>query len=66
MWKTALPSAIPAELPRDVRLQIVSTCPEIPEGGDWLHEIKYDGHRLVAMTPDDLGIGEAVGSYGRL
>jgi hypothetical protein len=41
MWKTALPSAIPADLPRDVRLQIVSTCPEIPDGEGWLHEIKH-------------------------
>src|SRR4051794_14728507 len=49
------PSAVPADLPRDVRLQVVSTCPEIPDGDDWLHEIKHDGHRLVAIiTPDRL------------
>jgi ATP-dependent DNA ligase len=53
MWKTALPSAIPADLPRDVRLQIVSTCPEIPDRGEWLHEIKHDGHRLVAIVGPD-------------
>ena len=42
-------------MPRDVRLQIVSTCPEIPAGDGWLHEIKHDGHRLVAIvTPDNL------------
>jgi hypothetical protein len=38
MWKTALPSAIPADLPRDVRLQIVSTGTETPGGDGWLHE----------------------------
>src|SRR4051812_9678806 len=49
------PSAVPADLPRDVRLQVVSTCPEIPDGDDWLHENKHDGHRLVAIiTPDRL------------
>src|ERR1041385_6772437 len=48
-------AAIPADLPRDVRLQIVSTCPEIPDGEGWLHEIKHDGHRLVAIVgPDKL------------
>jgi hypothetical protein len=50
MWKTALPSASPAELPREVRLQVVSTCREIPEGDGWLHEIKHGGHRLVAVV----------------
>jgi bifunctional non-homologous end joining protein LigD len=50
MWKTALPSAIPADLPREVRLQIVATCPETPDGDAWLHEIKHDGHRLVAIV----------------
>src|SRR4051794_26538340 len=43
------PSAIPADIPKDVRLQIVSTCSEIPGGDGWLHEIKHDGHRLVAI-----------------
>ena len=48
-------AAIPADLPRDVRLQLVSTCPEIPDGDGWLHEIKHDGHRLVAIVgPDTL------------
>ena len=46
-------AAIPADLPRDVRLQIVSTCPEIPDGDGWLHEIKHDGHRLVALLTTD-------------
>jgi ATP-dependent DNA ligase len=30
--------------------QIVSTCPEIPDGDAWLHEIKHDGHRLLAIV----------------
>src|SRR5437763_14435722 len=54
MSKTALPpAATPADLPRDLRLQIVSTCPEIPEGDAWLHEIKHDGHRLLAILGPD-------------
>ena len=48
-----LSAANPADLPRDVRLQFVSTCPEIPAGGAWLHEIKHDGHRLLAIVGPD-------------
>ena len=33
-----------------MRLQIVSTCPEITTGDDWLHEIKHDGHRPLAIV----------------
>jgi ATP-dependent DNA ligase len=40
-------AAVPADLPRDVRLQIVTPRAEPPDGGGWLHEIKHDGHRLV-------------------
>src|SRR5947199_10663434 len=47
------PAATPADLPRDVRLQIVSTCPEIPDDDGWLHEIKHDGHRLLAIVGPD-------------
>jgi bifunctional non-homologous end joining protein LigD len=45
--------AIPAGVPGDVRLQIVTPCKRPPSGDGWLHEIKHDGHRLVAMLPGD-------------
>ena len=56
MFDIARPSAaVPADIPNSVRLQLVSTCPEVPGGDGWLHEIKHDGHRLVAVvTPDSL------------
>jgi len=44
------PAATPADLPGEVRLQIVSSCAEPPTGDGWLHEIKHDGHRLVAIA----------------
>jgi bifunctional non-homologous end joining protein LigD len=47
------PGAVPAEVPRDVRLQIVTPCKRPPVGDGWLHEIKHDGHRLVAILPGD-------------
>src|SRR5438105_10626202 len=40
-------------MPRDVRLQIVTPCKRPPSGDGWLHEIKHDGHRLVAILPGD-------------
>jgi bifunctional non-homologous end joining protein LigD len=37
-------------IPRDIKLQIVSPAAEPPKGEGWLHEIKHDGHRLVAIV----------------
>src|SRR5262249_21771500 len=45
--------AVLADMPRDVRLQIVTPCAEPPAGDRWLHEIKHDGHRLVAIVEDE-------------
>ena len=45
------PAAVPAEIPRcRVPLQIVSPCAAPPEGNGWLHEVKHDGHRLLAIV----------------
>jgi bifunctional non-homologous end joining protein LigD len=41
--------AVPTDLPERVRLQIVTSAPAPPAGEDWLHEIKHDGHRLIAI-----------------
>lgn len=35
-------------MPRDARPQLATLVPEAPEGSDWLHEIKYDGYRVLA------------------
>jgi bifunctional non-homologous end joining protein LigD len=42
--------ALKAPLPTHVRLQIVGSAAEPPAGDGWLHEIKHDGHRLVAIV----------------
>jgi bifunctional non-homologous end joining protein LigD len=42
-------AAVRAGLPPNLRLQLVSPCTEPPAGEGWLHEIKHDGHRLVAL-----------------
>jgi bifunctional non-homologous end joining protein LigD len=47
-------AAIPADPPGEVRFQIVSACAEPPAGEGWLHEIKHDGHRLLAIIAGDI------------
>jgi bifunctional non-homologous end joining protein LigD len=42
--------ASPARQPTSVRLQIVDPSPAPPDGEAWLHEIKHDGHRLLAIV----------------
>ena len=50
-WNFACPaSASPADLLREIRLQIVASCPGPLEDDGWLHEIKHDGHRLLAIV----------------
>jgi bifunctional non-homologous end joining protein LigD len=47
------PGAVPAGVPKDIRLQIVTPCKRPRSGDAWLHEIKHDGHKLVAILPGD-------------
>jgi ATP-dependent DNA ligase len=44
--------ASPARQPTEMRLRIVTPSPAPPVGENWLHEIKHDGHRLVAFIDD--------------
>jgi bifunctional non-homologous end joining protein LigD len=43
-------TAVRTALPTTVRLQIVTTTAAPPDGDGWLHEIKHDGHRLIAIV----------------
>src|SRR5204862_1793412 len=47
---TLPPTAAPAALPASVRLQLVTSTAAPPDGDGWLHEIKHDGHRLLAVV----------------
>src|SRR5690242_15873029 len=50
MPKVRLPErAAAAALPKTVTLQVCSAASEPPAGDGWLHELKHDGHRLVAV-----------------
>ena len=37
-----------AKMPASLKPQLAIASAAAPEGGEWLHEIKYDGYRLIA------------------
>ncbi|SHF45452.1 bifunctional non-homologous end joining protein LigD [Modicisalibacter ilicicola DSM 19980] len=39
-------------LPKEVRPQLATLSSEVPEGDDWIHEIKFDGYRVLARVED--------------
>ena len=41
------PGAVKGEVTTDQRPQLATLVDEPPQGADWLHEIKYDGYRLL-------------------
>ncbi len=47
-----LPGAKKARMPADPRPLLARSADEAPEGPGWLHEIKYDGYRLLARIHD--------------
>ena len=46
---SALKGAKKAELPAKFPPQLASPVPSPPEGANWIHEIKYDGYRTIAV-----------------
>ena len=45
--------ARPASLPRFVPPQLATLVSQAPVGDDWLHEMKFDGYRILARREDD-------------
>ena len=43
-----LPGARPHGLPRSIHPELATLVREVPEGDEWIHEIKFDGYRIVA------------------
>ncbi len=58
-WKGATPrraataqksaKAARSAFPAEVGLQLAKLVEKAPEGADWLHEVKYDGYRVLLM-----------------
>ncbi|MDT3778769.1 DNA ligase D [Nitrospira sp. MA-1] len=45
-----LPSAVSSSQPATFHPQLATLFKTSPEGEDWLHEIKFDGYRIVSMV----------------
>ena len=45
----AVKGAVPAPLPRSMQPQLASQQAEPPAGAGWIHEIKLDGYRTIAI-----------------
>jgi bifunctional non-homologous end joining protein LigD len=45
-------SGRPTAMPSTWRPQLAAQAASPPTGGDWLHEIKYDGYRTIAFIED--------------
>ncbi len=41
-----------ARMPASIEPQLCTLTDAVPEGDDWLHEIKFDGYRLIARLKD--------------
>ncbi|HEX8664873.1 MAG TPA: non-homologous end-joining DNA ligase, partial [Beijerinckiaceae bacterium] len=46
--RRAAPATGPSALPQDVRPCLATLVDKVPTGDRWVHEIKWDGYRLVA------------------
>src|SRR5690606_4577236 len=42
-----IPGARKARMPATIKPQLAMAAGAAPEGDDWLHEVKFDGYRLV-------------------
>jgi bifunctional non-homologous end joining protein LigD len=47
-----LPGARKGPMPENIKPQLATLSDKAPEGDEWLHEIKYDGYRLLARIDD--------------
>jgi bifunctional non-homologous end joining protein LigD len=48
--RRAAPATGPSALPQDVRPCLATLVDKVPTGDRWVHEIKWDGYRLVAYV----------------
>lgn len=46
--KAAVPGAVKAPLPETLAPQLATLAAAVPETGDWIYEIKFDGYRIMA------------------
>ncbi|MGH6887155.1 MAG: non-homologous end-joining DNA ligase, partial [Geminicoccales bacterium] len=59
---SSLKGARRAPLPDEVRPQLASPASRVPDGEEWLHEIKFDGYRTIARV--DQGVVKLITRSG--
>lgn len=50
---SAIPAAVEQSLPSRIEVQLATLAKDPPEGKSWLHEIKYDGYRMICRVDCD-------------
>ena len=48
----AIPGARKAAMPSSIEPQLATLVDAVPQGGEWIHEIKYDGYRALCEIRD--------------
>lgn len=46
---SSIPGARPGEMPYSLKPQLATLTKAVPVGPEWLHEIKYDGYRMLCF-----------------
>ncbi len=49
---SSIPGAKKAKFPAKLEPQLATLVDEVPRGGEWIHEIKYDGYRALCEIRD--------------
>ena len=52
LYPSELSSAVSASQPATFHPQLATLVKSVPTGEDWLHEIKFDGYRIVSVMKD--------------
>ena len=47
-----IPGAVKAAMPQHVDVELATLVKGVPEGDGWLHEVKYDGYRILGRLED--------------
>ncbi|HEY0552753.1 MAG TPA: DNA polymerase ligase N-terminal domain-containing protein, partial [Thermoanaerobaculia bacterium] len=50
--KSAIPGARKAAMPRTIEPELATLVDAVPPGQEWVHEIKYDGYRVLCKVRD--------------
>ncbi len=50
--KPAIPGARKAAMPRTIEPELATLVDSVPPGAEWVHEIKYDGYRVLCKVRD--------------